>query len=256
MLEQRLTEANQQREDLVARHRNAEVSLRTEMETLKRKLGVVASEHESQIAMRLAKNESLMFDLSTSRATIDSLQRQNKDLQRQLDDVSNTGDKSIEALKAEVRGYQGAVKQLEDHIANDVTVKILKAEVESLKSTNANLSNQIVACNHAVSSMRVEADIGENARIQTLQDIVEGNLKKINGLEKEKRLCRPLVQSLFDLCEANGIGLPSSTAKEYETFTRYITAERVGTTTSSLNSSIAVIAAAQPNSPSSNSQPS
>jgi chromosome segregation ATPase len=132
-------------------------------------------------------------------------------------------ERQLASLREEIRGYRGAVAQLDRHIQDNVPVRLLQDELAQLKDQNEALQGQLRKANTSLSTVRVEATAMEGMRVSSLQGLVKDYQRRISHLEKEQRFGRPLIKDLAAAARRHG-SLDVALERDVELFTRQFVA--------------------------------
>ena len=174
-----------------------EVDLSTQVDLLQQQ---VAAKNRERIAEVARVKDDLLrarAEATTTATRLDAAEQRCASVQSSADAAAQQHVKEIAALRAESDGYRASVEKLEQHMRDNYVTKILQDEVDSLRSQNGRIKQQLTAANSSLANLRIEADIAEQYREKLLQDQVGQLQSKVSQYERERRFSRPLLRDLL-----------------------------------------------------------
>lgn len=128
------------------------------------------------------------------------LQEQKAQLNDDTERALAVKESELTNTRVELRATTQTLHRLEREVQENVQVKLLTDEANSLREQCDALKKRVVEMTSNLANMRAEADTSDNARVSSIQGLVADYHRRIVALEKEQRFSRPMIKDLAAIC--------------------------------------------------------
>eukprot|EP00759_Apiculatamorpha_spiralis_P039068 PhF_6_TR37928/c0_g1_i1/m.56679 len=220
-LRSRITGAETDRDHFRNKFKEMEAKLKAENEGLRRTTRDEVRVHDTEVAALKDEITKLNSELRVTSRRLGEVETVLSEKEKQFSNSYEEHKKEVTTLRAEIAGYKQSVRQLEAHIAENISYKILQEKCESLESDLVSARNQVSHLGHVIAEMKVESEVVEQYRVRLLQERYDDLTKEMDLLRSQARFCLPLLDDTLTILQKEVPGkITGAMLKEIDLYQR------------------------------------